>query len=137
MLKRSLHPSSLFASFAIVVGLLSAAPSALARTPGQPKTAVDLQDTGKTIALPVGEELIVTLPLKTYDDNSWYIYKNSGVPLKLIAGPNEFRGRLFKPWTGQSAQVFYFRKESPGTAHLVLEQSYWSKPMILKVVDGP
>jgi OOP family OmpA-OmpF porin len=33
--------------------------------------------------------------------------------------------------------VFYFRREAPGTAHLVLEQSYWSKPMILKVVDRP
>jgi outer membrane protein OmpA-like peptidoglycan-associated protein len=58
------------------------------------------------------------------------------VPLKLVAGPNEIRGRNFKPWTRQSQQVFYFRKDAPGVAHLVLEQSYWSKPMILKVVDG-
>jgi len=136
MLKRSLVLSSLFVSFAIVSGLLSVSSSALA-APWQPKTEVNLQDTGKTIGLAVGEELVVTVPLKTYDDNSWYIYKNSGVPLKLIAGPNEIRGRNFKPWTRQSAQVFYFRKESPGTAHLVLEQNYWSKPMILKVVDGP
>ena len=33
--------------------------------------------------------------------------------------------------------VFYFRKDAAGTAHLVIEQNYWSKPMILKVVDGP
>lgn len=127
----------MLASFAIVAGILSAAPSAMAREPRQPKMAVDLQDTGKTIALPVGEELVVTLPLKTYNDNYWYIYRNEGVPLKLIAGPNELRGRNYKPWSRQVAQIFYFRKESPGTAHLVLEQSYWSKPMILKVVDGP
>jgi outer membrane protein OmpA-like peptidoglycan-associated protein len=137
MLRRSPHPSSLLASFAVVVGLMLAASAALAHEPWQPKTEVNLQDTGKTIGLAAGEELVVTLPLKTYDDNYWYVYKNEGVPLKLIAGPNEIRGRNFKPWTRQSAQIFYFRKESPGTAHLVLEQSYWSKPMILKVVDGP
>jgi outer membrane protein OmpA-like peptidoglycan-associated protein len=137
MLKRSLLQSFLLASFAIVAGFLSTAPSALAHEPWQPKTEVDLQDTGKTIGLAVGEELVVSLPLKTYNDNNWYIYRNSGVPLRLIAGPNEIRGRNFKPWTRRAAQIFYFRKESPGTTHLVLEQDYWSKPMVLKVVDGP
>ena len=141
MIRRSQHRSLLLAFFAIVAVLLSAAPSARATEqivgpPGHPRIAVDLQDTGKTIALPMGVELVVTLPLKTYNDNYWYIYRNSGVPLKLIAGPNEMRGRNYKPWTRQTAEIFYFRKESPGTTHLVLEQSYWSKPMILKVVDG-
>jgi outer membrane protein OmpA-like peptidoglycan-associated protein len=75
--------------------------------------------------------------MKTYNDNYWYIYRNSGVPLRLVAGPNELRGRNFKPWTRGTEQLFYFRKDLPGTTHLVLEQSYWSKPMILKVVDGP
>ena len=143
MIRRSLLESLLLAFFAIVAGC--SCPLRLPRwrterivgPPRHPRIAVDLQDTGKTIALPMGVELVVTLPLKTYNDNYWYIYRNSGVPLKLIAGPNEMRGRNFKPWTRQAAQVFYFRKESPGTTHLVLEQSYWSKPMILKVVDGP
>ena len=137
MFKRSLHQSLVLASLAIVVGFLSAASSAMAHDPLPPRVDVDLQDTGKTIPLSVGEELIVTLPMKTYNDNYWYIYRNSGVPLKLIAGPNEMRGRNYKPWTRQTAQLFYFRKDLPGTTHLVLEQSYWSKPMILKVVDGP
>jgi outer membrane protein OmpA-like peptidoglycan-associated protein len=142
MIRRSQHRLLLLACVAIAAGFLSAAPAALATEhvvgpPQQPKMEVDLQDTGKTIALSIGEELVVALPLKTYNDNTWYIYRNSGVPLKLIAGPNELRGRNFKPWTRQAAQLFYFRKEAPGTTHLVLEQNYWSKPMILKVVDGP
>jgi hypothetical protein len=142
VLRRSLnHPFSL-ASLAIVAGFLSAAPSAPAaartlRRPRQPKIVVSLPDTGKTIALSLGEELVVLLPMKTFNDNSWYIYRNSGVPLKLIAGPNEIRGRRFKPWSKGTAQRFYFRKESPGTTHLVLKQNYWSRPMILKVVDSP
>jgi outer membrane protein OmpA-like peptidoglycan-associated protein len=141
MLKRSLQHAFQLALLAIVVLFLSAAPEALAAravpSRRQPRIVVSLPDTGETIPLAVGEELVVTLPLKTYDDNSWYIYRNSGVPLKLIAGPNEKRGRNYKPWTRVSAQLFYFRKEAAGTAHLVIEQNYWSKPMILKVVDGP
>jgi hypothetical protein len=137
MIRRSQHRSLLLAFVAIGAGFLSAAASAFAHEPPPPRMEVNLLDTGETIALPVGEELVVALPLKTYNDNYWYIYGNSGVPLKLIGGPNELRGRNFKPWTRQTAQLFYFRKEAPGTTHLVLEQSYWSKPMILKVVDGP
>src|SRR5690242_13273786 len=139
MLKRSLHRSFLVASLAIVAGFLSAPAPALAASsaPVEPKVVVDLQDTGKTIAVPVGEMLLVSLPMKTYNDNYWYIYRNEGVPLKLIAGPNEIRGKNFKPWTRGTNQIFYFRKETPGVTHLVLEQSYWSKPMVLKVVDGP
>ena len=141
MIRRSQHRSLMLACVAIAAGFLFTAPAALAENvggpPGQPKLVVNLQDTGKTVGLAVGEELVVQLPLKTYNDNTWYIYRNSGVPLKLIAGPNELRGRHYQPWTRLSAQLFYFRKDAPGTAHLVLEQDYWSKPMVLKVVDGP
>jgi len=138
---RSLRNSCLLTSFAILAGFLSVASDSQAseriiRTRREVKIHVDLQDTGKTISLPLGVDLIVTLPMKTYDDNDWYIYRNEGVPLKLIAGPNELRGRNHKPWSRQSQQVFYFRKEAPGVTHLVLEQDYFSKPMILKVVDG-
>jgi len=136
MVKRSLRQSCLLACFAIVVGLVFAAPSSLsaARPPRQVNQYVDLQDTGETITLPVGQELIVTLPLRRYNDNYWYVALNSGAPLKLIAGPNEVRRRDWTPWKS-SVQVFYFQRESAGTAHLVLEQSYFSKPMILKVLD--
>jgi outer membrane protein OmpA-like peptidoglycan-associated protein len=137
MIKRSLPQSYLLACFAIVAGLFFAPPSSLsaAHPPRQVKKKVSLQDTGKTIALAVGQELVVNLPLRHYDDNYWYVALNSGVPLKLIAGPDTRRPRNWTPFK-PSTQVFYFQRESPGTAHLVLEQSYWSKPMILKVVDG-
>ncbi len=136
MVKRSLRQSCLLACFAIVAALVFAAPSSLsaARPPRRVNQYVALQDTGKTITLPVGQELIVTLPLWRYDDNYWYVARNSGAPLKLIAGPNEIRRRDWTPWK-PSLQVFYFQRGSPGTAHLVLEQSYFSKPMILKVLD--
>ena len=136
MAKRLLRQSCLLACFAIVAGMFFAAPSSLSATrpPREVKQYVDLQDTGKTITLPAGQELIVTLPLWRYDDNYWYVARNSGAPLKLIAGPDEIRRGGWTPWK-PSLQVFYFQRESPGTAHLVLEQSYFSKPMILKVVD--
>jgi OOP family OmpA-OmpF porin len=140
MIKRSLRQSCLFACFAIVAGFLSAAPSSLSaeRPPRRQVTQhVNLQDTGQTVALSVGQQLIVTLPMKTYNDNYWYIARNSGDGLRLIAGPDERRPKNWQPSRRYTSQVFYFRKETPGTAHLVLEQSYWSKPMILKVVDRP
>ena len=137
MIKRSLRQSCLFACFAIVAGFLSAAPSSLSaeRPPrGQVTQHVNLQDTGQTVALSVGQQLSVTLPLRRYDDDTWYVAENSGGGLKLIAGPDERRPRNWTPWKPRS-QVFYFQRESPGTAHLVLEHAYWSKPMILDVVD--
>jgi outer membrane protein OmpA-like peptidoglycan-associated protein len=136
MLKGSLRQTLLLATF---IGLFCCATSALAaaRPPREPNITVHLSDTGKTVGLPFGAILVVALPNKTYDDNYWYVYRNSGVPLKLIAGPNERRGRNFKPWTRNDGALFYFRRENPGTAHLVLEQSYASTPMILKVVDAP
>jgi hypothetical protein len=136
MTKLSLRQSCLLACFAIAAGLSFAAPSSLhaAQPPRQPVVRVGLRNTGGTVALAVGQELMVTLPLKPYDDNYWYVARNSGAGLKLIAGPNEIRASNWTPFKF-STEVFYFRRESPGTANLVLEQSYWSKPMILKVVE--
>jgi hypothetical protein len=133
MVKRSLRQSCLLACFAIVAGLFSAAPSSPSERPLR-QVVVNLADTGKTVALSVGQVLIVTLPLRRYDDNYWYVARNSGAALKLIAGPNERRPRNWTPGV-PSSQVFYFRRDSPGIAHLVLEGSYWSKPMLLEVVD--
>ena len=96
---------------------------------------VNLNDTGHTVALSVGQQLIVSLPLRPYDDNSWHVTGNSGGVLKLIAGPNERRPANWTPFM-YSTQVFYFRREAPGVARLVLEQSYYSRPMVLDVVDS-
>ena len=142
MIKRSLRQSCLFACFAIVAGFLSAAPASLAAArpahmPRRVALYLNLQDTGQTVVLPVGEQLVVTLPMKTYNDNYWYVARNWGGGLKLIAGPDERRPTNWRASRRYTSEVFYFRKETPGTAHLVLEQSYWSKPMILKVVDQP
>ncbi len=137
MVKRSLHQLCRLACFAIVGGFFSAAPSALsAERPPRRQVAkhVNLGDTGATVALSVGQQLVVTLPLRRYDDDAWYVARNSGAGLKLIAGPDTLRPRDWTPFKG-SWQVFYFWRESPGTAHLVLEQSYWSTPMVLEVVD--
>jgi hypothetical protein len=137
MVKRSLPQWCLLACFAMAAGLLFTAPSSLsaARPPrDQVALRVNLLDTGQTIALPVGQQLVVSLPLRRYDDNYWYVAENSGGGLKLIAGPDTRRPLNWTPFK-PSTQVFYFQRVSPGTAHLVLEQSYFSKPMILKVVD--
>ncbi len=136
MIKRSFRQSCLLACSAVVAGFFLVAPFALsaARPPRQVELHANLQDTGRTMTLAVGQQLIVTLPLQPYDDNTWYVARNSGGVLKLTAGPDERRPRNWTPWT-YSSQVFYFTRESPGTAHLELEQRYWSKPMVLKVVD--
>lgn len=125
---------SFVVSLALAAGLVGAASAYAGHATLHPKVHVNLLDSGQTVAVPVGDDLVVTVPLRPYDDNYWYVASNSGDGLKLIVGPDEKRGRNWAP-TKASSQVFYFRKESPGTAHLVLEQSYWSKPMILKVVD--
>ena len=140
MIKRLFRQSYILACFAIVAIFFFAAPSPLfaARPPRrQAAKVVSLNDTGKTIVLLVGQQLVVTLPLRRYDDNNWYVARNWGGGLKLIAGPDERRPRNWTRFRQQSTQVFYFQRESPGVAHLVLEQKYFSKPMILKVLDRP
>jgi hypothetical protein len=137
MVERSLRQWCLLGCFVIVAGFFFAAPCSLAaERPPRREVAkhVYLADTGATVALSVGQQLVVTLPLRRYDDNYWYVARNSGGGLKLIAGPDTVRPRGWTPFKG-SSQVFHFRRESPGTAHLVLEQSYFSKPMVLDVVD--
>ena len=132
MIKRSLAKWYLLAGFAIVAGLFSGVRTSLAHEMAR---YVSLEDSGKTIALPVGQQLVVRLPLqRRWGDNTWTVVRNSGGSLKLIAGPDERRP---PGWTiyKQSSQIFYFRRDAPGTADLVLEEKYWSTPMILKVVD--
>jgi hypothetical protein len=135
MMRRSFSLSFLVVSLTLAAGLACFAPSAQgARSPHRKKVFVNLQDTGRTVVVPVGQDLVVTVPLRPFDDNYWSVVRNSGDGLRLIAGPDEKRGRNWASWK-PSSQIFYFRKDSPGVAHLVMEQSYWSKPMILEVVD--
>jgi hypothetical protein len=136
MTKRSIRQVLVVACLALAAGFLTA-PSAAADAPRVARPVglrVGLKDTGKTVALPVGQQLIVALPLRPYPDNSWRLVSNSGAGVKLIAGPDERRPPNWTPMK-DSTQLFYFQRESPGTANLVLEQRYWSKPMFLKVVD--
>jgi hypothetical protein len=139
VVKLHLRQACLLACFAIVAGFCFATPSTLsaARPPHAPREVgmrLGLQDTGETVALPVGQQLIISLPLQPYDDNYWYVSRNSGGAIKLIAGPDTRRGPNWTPLK-YSTQIFYFQRVSPGTADLVLEQSYFSKPMILRIVD--
>jgi len=134
MFRRSFSPSFLIVCLGIAASLLVyAAPSACSGSPQQPPVRVSLRDSGKTVALSVGQELIVSLQLGPYDDDSWRVIPNSGAALKLIGDdmryPRDSTARKNK------SQEFRFRRESPGTSHLVLERSYSSKPMILEVVD--
>jgi len=132
MFKRSLRQWCLLTCLAILGGFFGAAPSSSSVT--RPLKRVGLADSGKTVSLGVGEDLVVTLPLKPFPGNEWHVAKNSDGSLKLIAGPDEKRPKDWIPGR-PSLQVFYFRKESPGVAHLVLEERYFSKPMVLEVVD--
>jgi hypothetical protein len=137
MLKRFFRPSFLVVSIVLAAGLLNIAPfaRAAAHPPRKGPLRVGLLDTGQTVALPFGQDLIVTVPLKPYDDNYWYVSRNTGGVLKLIAGPDERRAKNWTPMMG-STVVFYFQRVAPGTANLVLEQAYFSRPpMILRVVD--
>jgi hypothetical protein len=142
MIRKSVRQSFItLASVGIVAGLFLAATSSLvgaARTWESPRKSplhVFLLDTGRTVELPVGHQLVVTLPLRSYSDNTWYVSENTGGgALKLIAGPDEKRPKKWKEGD-PSLQIFYFQREAPGTTNLVLQQKYWSKPMILKVVD--
>jgi hypothetical protein len=134
MLNRSIPRSCLNVCLAIVVvaGSFFAASTSLSAAPAA--MFADLGDTGKIVRLRVGEQLVVKLPMREYNDNTWHVAKISP-SLKLIAGPNELRPIEWSPW-GLSYQIFYFQRESPGTVDLVLEPNYFLKPMILKVIDG-
>jgi hypothetical protein len=140
MIRKSVRQSSaIFACVGIVAGLSIAVSSSLvaARTLRDPRKAplhVFLVDTGRTVELPVGHQLGVTLPGRDLKDNTWVVSENAGGALKLIAGPDEKRPKNWQPGD-RSLQLFYFQREAPGTVNLVLQQKYWSKPMILKVVD--
>ena len=141
MIRKSIRQSAvILASVGIVAGLFVAVSSSLvaARTARDPRKAplhVFLADTGRTVELPIGHQLVVTLPLRIFKDNTWYVSENTGGgALKLIAGPDEKRAKNWKEGD-PSLQIFYFQRETAGTTNLVLQQKYWSKPMILKVVD--
>lgn len=137
MLKKSLRPAYRLASFAtaILVGLVLAAPSASSLASTHPAPVfVNLSDTGKTVVLQAGQQLMVKLPMRDYQDNSWHITKISP-NLKLVAGPDELRPVHWSPWT-LSFQVFYFRRVSPGSADLVMEPNYFSKPLVLRVAGS-
>jgi hypothetical protein len=136
MLNRSLHRSSLNVclAIAVVAGSFFAASNSLSAAPPPPAAMfADLGDTGKIVPLRVGQQLVVKLPMRDYADNTWHVTKTSP-SLKLVAGPDEMRPVEWSPWK-LSFQVFYFQRESPGTVDLVLEPNYFSKPMILRVVD--
>lgn len=136
-LKRSLLKQSVLTSFAIatVTGLVLSAPSPLSasRTPHPVAMFANQEDTGKTVALGIGQQLVVKLPLRGYRDDTWKVTEISPA-LKLVAGPDELRPSEWSPWK-MSFQVFYFQRQSPGTVDLVLEPKYFLRPMILKVVD--
>jgi outer membrane protein OmpA-like peptidoglycan-associated protein len=102
----------------------------------KPQVFVYLPETGRTVALGFGQILVVTLPVEHYNDNTWYVYRNSPPGLQLVAGPNE---EILKnpPRFYLGLQLFYFKRVAPGTINLTLEQKYFSKPMLLTVVDGP
>jgi hypothetical protein len=136
MLNRSLPRSYLNVCLAIAVvagSFFAASTSLSAAPPAQAAMFADLGDTGKIVPLRVGQQLVVRLPMRDYADNTWHVTKISP-SLKLVAGPDELRPLQWSPWT-LSLQVFYFQRESAGTVDLVLEPNYFSKPMILKVVD--
>jgi outer membrane protein OmpA-like peptidoglycan-associated protein len=135
MVERSLLKSL---SLAMVAGFLLAAPPALAAAPPvvPRQIGVTLPDTGRTIALGFGQTMVVSVPLRSYSDDTWYVYRNSPPNLKLVAGPDK-RIRRNPTFFSPNMQVFYFKRVSPGTVSFVLEEKYYNKPLILRVIDGP
>jgi hypothetical protein len=137
MLKRSLPQASLLTGFAFAIVAVSSfvAPSSLsaAKAPHPVAMWADRKDTGKIVALAVGQQLVVKLPIHAYRDDTWKVTHISPA-LKLIAGPDELRPAHWSPWK-LSFQIFYFQRQSPGRVNLVMEENYTSKPMILTVVD--
>lgn len=136
MLNRILRQSYSLVTFAIAVSavLILTARSFPSAASVRPTTVfVNLSDTGKTVPLKAGQELMVKLPMRSYNGNTWHITKVSP-SLKLAAGPDELRPLHWSPWT-LSFQVFYFQRVAPGTADLVMEPNYFSKPLVLRVTD--
>jgi hypothetical protein len=135
MNKPLLRQCGLLLGFTIFALFFFASPSSPSSRPvSKVQVKVNIRDSGKTVALAVGQRLVVTVPLARYDDATWHVVNNSGAGLKLIAGPDILRPQNWTPFMN-TRQVFYFQREAPGTVNLVLEQNYTTKPMILKVVD--
>jgi hypothetical protein len=121
---------------AIVAGLFVTAPTSLKAAPPPRQLAVYVQWSqagNDTVTVPVGQELVVKLPIRGYHDDSWHVTKISP-NLKLVGGPDELRPIHWSPWKF-SFQVFYFKRIAPGPAALVMEPNYYLKPMVLKVLD--
>jgi hypothetical protein len=102
----------------------------------RPQVFASLSKTGRTVALGSGQTLVVALPVRLYSDNTWYVSRNSppGVQLVAVSKKEAVKNRRRFNF---GRQRFYFKRVAPGTVHLVLEQKYASKPMLLRVVDGP
>lgn len=135
MRRRSQRQWYMLVLFATAAGFVFGSPHSLSAARPEPAVRVDLLDTGKTVSVRVGQQLIVALPLQRYPTDYWYVARNSGDDLKLVAGPDELRAKDWE-FSMKRTQIFYFKKLSPGTADLELEEHYPSKkPMFLKVVD--
>src|SRR5579863_7913606 len=110
MLNRSLPRLCLniFLAIAVVAGSMFAVSTSLSAAPTVRPAAkfADLGDTGKFVALRVGEQLVVKLPMHEFNDSTWHVAKISP-SLRLIAGPDELRPIEWSPWT-LSYQIFYF-----------------------------
>jgi hypothetical protein len=135
MLKRSLLRSCMLTglTLAIVAGFV--APCALS-APGPTRQLAKFivwQDTGKTVDIAVGQQMVVKLPIRDYHDDAWHVTHISPA-LKLIGGPDELRPVNWSPWKF-SFQVFYFQRQAPGSVDFVMEPNYYQKPLVLKVVD--
>jgi hypothetical protein len=120
---------------AILAGVFFAEPSSLpaVHPPHLEVVYVNWKDTGQTVALGMGQELFVKLPIRGYHDDTWHVREISP-SLKLVKGPDELRPVHWSPWKF-AFQVFYFQRTAPGAAQLVMEPNYFLKPMVLKVVD--
>jgi outer membrane protein OmpA-like peptidoglycan-associated protein len=101
----------------------------------KPRVFVFLPETGRTVAVGLGQTLVVTVPVKRYSDNTWSVSRNSPPGLELVATQRKEAAKKQRRFRF-GLQRLYFKRVAPGTVHLVLEQKYFSKPMLLRVVDG-
>jgi hypothetical protein len=126
--------------FAAALGAIAIATATPANAASRP-LHLYARDSGRTIAIPVGQEFYVTLPARRADINSWYVQRNFGGFLTLVSGP--VTGKRVRNGPGSTVpQTFCFRLDAPGIAHLVLDQEYKFliggrpvKPFVLEVVD--